>query len=94
MTPDILRVPLEELLPSAYMKSPELGARRPRPERTFYRGRTQTMSEIAWQQDGIDSGWYIANGIGSVRSAGSYGRPGGWWFLPGWLPDTEESDIG
>jgi transposase len=21
-------------------------------------------------------------------------RPGGWWFLPAWLPDTEEHDIG
>jgi len=21
-------------------------------------------------------------------------RPGGWWFLPKWLPDTEEHDVG
>ena len=47
-----------------------------------------------WQQDGADSGWFFADGIGSVRSTKSYGRPGGWWFLPAFLPDTEEHDIG
>jgi hypothetical protein len=47
-----------------------------------------------WQQDGVDPGWFFADGIGSVRSTKSYGRTGGWWFLPAWLPDTEEHDIG
>jgi hypothetical protein len=49
--------------------------------------------EIIWERDGLDSGWLVAQGIGSVRSGVSY-RPGGWWFLPGWLPDTEENDVG
>jgi hypothetical protein len=48
---------------------------------------------ISWQQDGIDSGWFFAEGIGSVRSSSSY-RPGGWWFLAEWLPDTAEHDVG
>lgn len=52
------------------------------------------MPEISWRRDGVDSGWFIAEGIGSVRSTASYGRPGGWWFLPTWLPDTEENDVG
>lgn len=52
------------------------------------------MAEISWRQDGVDPGWFIAEGIGSVRSTASYGRPGGWWFLPAWLADTEENDIG
>jgi len=47
-----------------------------------------------WRQDGIDPGWFYADGIGSVRSSKSYNRPGGWWFLPAWLPDTEEHDVG
>lgn len=47
-----------------------------------------------WRQDGIDPGWIYAEGIGSVRSSKSYNRPGGWWFLPAWLPDTEEHDVG
>lgn len=46
-----------------------------------------------WRQDGIDSGWLIAEHIGSVRSGRSY-RPGGWWFLPAWLPDVQEHDVG
>ena len=61
---------------------------------TSYRGRTQTMSEISWQRDGIDPGLFIAEGVGSIRSTASYGKPGGWWFLPAWLPDTGENDIG
>lgn len=47
-----------------------------------------------WQQEGIDPGWFTADGVGSVRSSASYGRRGGWWFLPAWLPDAEEHDIG
>ena len=50
--------------------------------------------KLMWSPDGIDPGWFIAEGIGSVRSGASYNRPGGWWFLPAWLPDTEEHDIG
>jgi len=52
------------------------------------------MNSAVWHQDGIDPGWFFAEGIGSVRSSKSYNRPGGWWFLPAWLPDTEEHDIG
>ena len=50
-------------------------------------------SDIEWKQDGIDSGWFYADGIGSIRSSKSW-LPGGWWFLPKWLPDTQEYDIG
>ena len=53
-----------------------------------------TSQTVQWRQDGIDPGWFVAEGIGSVRSSKSYNRPGGWWFLPEWLPDTEEHDIG
>jgi hypothetical protein len=53
-----------------------------------------TKQPMIWRQDGIDPGWFIAEGIGSVRSSKSYNRPGGWWFLPAWLPETEEHDIG
>jgi hypothetical protein len=49
--------------------------------------------KFLWRRDGIDPGWLTAEGIGSIRSSASY-RPGGWWFLPAWLPDTEEHDIG
>jgi len=49
---------------------------------------------LTWRQDGIDNGWFSADGLGAVRSSASYGRAGGWWFLPAWLPDTEEHDIG
>jgi hypothetical protein len=52
-----------------------------------------TEQSISWEQDGIDTGWFFAKNIGSVRSSTSY-RSGGWWFLPKWLPDTDESDIG
>jgi hypothetical protein len=54
---------------------------------------TMAEQKIAWSQDGIDPGWFIAEGVGSVRSRGSY-RPGGWWFLAAWLPDTKEHDVG
>ncbi len=50
-------------------------------------------TNISWEQDGIDSGWFTAEGVGSVRSSSSW-RPGGWWFLPIWLPDVEEHDVG
>jgi hypothetical protein len=56
-------------------------------------GYTMTMQDMQWHQDGIDIGWFFANKIGSVRSSSSY-RPGGWWFLAKWLPDTAEHDIG
>jgi len=46
-----------------------------------------------WERDGIDSGWFSSQSIGSIRNAQSY-RPGGWWFLPAWLPDTAEHDVG
>jgi len=46
-----------------------------------------------WERDGLDSGWLHSAGIGSIRSARSY-KPGGWWFLPAWLPDTAEHDVG
>ena len=52
-----------------------------------------TEKNIIWEQDGIDSGWFLAKVVGSVRSASSW-RPGGWWFLPNWLPDTSEHVIG
>lgn len=52
-----------------------------------------TELTVQWQHDGIDPGWFTADGIGSVRSSASY-RRGGWWFLPAWLPDTEEHDVG
>ena len=46
-----------------------------------------------WIADGLDSGWLTAAGIGAIRSPRSY-RPGGWWFLPDWLPDQPEHDVG
>ena len=52
-----------------------------------------TEQSISWEQDGIDSGWFFAKNVGSVRSSTSY-RSGGWWFLPKWLPDTEGHDVG
>ncbi|MGV2120913.1 hypothetical protein ACQZ42_32005 [Rhizobium rhizogenes] len=51
-----------------------------------------TEQSISWEQ-AINSGWFFAKNVGSVRSSSSY-RPGGWWFLPKWLPDTEENDVG
>jgi len=53
-----------------------------------------TEVRVAWGRDSIDSRWHIAKGIGSVRSSASYGKAGGWWFLPEWLPDSEKFDIG
>jgi hypothetical protein len=50
-----------------------------------------TEQNILWSQDGIDPGWFIAEGMGSVRSRESY-RPGSWWFLAAWLP-TPRSTI-
>lgn len=46
-----------------------------------------------WVRDGLGLGRFLAEGIGSVRSAVSY-RAGGWWFLPDWLPNRLEHDIG
>jgi hypothetical protein len=61
-------------------------------KRTFVKDKvSDTVS--GWERDGIDPGWLYSAGIGSVRSAQSY-RPGGWWFLPAWLPDTGEHDVG
>ena len=53
------------------------------------------MSEnsATWVRDGTDPGWFIAENIGSVRNSSSY-RPGGWWFIPDWLPDSADFDIG
>lgn len=48
---------------------------------------------ITWERDGLDSGWFTADGIGSVRNSSSW-RPGGWWFLPAWLPDEMANDVG
>jgi hypothetical protein len=48
---------------------------------------------IVWERDGVDPGWFIASGVGSVRNSASY-RRGGWWFIPDWLPDREEFDVG
>lgn len=45
------------------------------------------------QRDAIDSGWFTAEHIGSIRSSASY-RRGGWWFLPAWLPDKQANDVG
>jgi hypothetical protein len=33
-----------------------------------------TEQSISWEQDGIDSGWFFAKNVGSVRSSFSY-RP-------------------
>lgn len=44
------------------------------------------------EQDRIDSDWFVAKNVGSVRSNVSY-RSGGWWFLAKCVP-TEERDIG
>lgn len=46
-----------------------------------------------WKQDSVDPGWFTAEGVGSIRSSKSY-RPGGWWFLAAWMPDTSHHDIG
>jgi hypothetical protein len=46
-----------------------------------------------WERDGLDSGWFYSAEIGSIRSGRSY-KPNGWWFLPAWLPDTAEHDVG
>jgi hypothetical protein len=46
---------------------------------------------IAWEKR--DFGWLEAEAIGSIRNAQSY-RPGGWWFLPAWLPDEKKNDVG
>ena len=46
-----------------------------------------------WERDGIDPGWIYSSDLGSIRSAQSY-KPGGWWFLPAWLPDAAEHDVG
>lgn len=48
---------------------------------------------IVWKQDGIDSGWFTATNVGSIRSSTSY-RSGGWWFLPVWRPDIQDNDVG
>ncbi|WP_026622990.1 hypothetical protein M728_005359 (plasmid) [Ensifer sp. WSM1721] len=52
-----------------------------------------TDNTIVWERDGIDPGWFFAGSVGSVRKSSSY-RPGGWWFLPLWLPDRQEHDVG
>jgi hypothetical protein len=51
---------------------------------------------VRWQVDGVGRTWLIAADIGVVRSARTYAgaRSDGWWFLPAWLPDREEFDVG
>lgn len=49
--------------------------------------------DIQWKQDGVDPSWFISDGVGSIRSSESY-RGGGWWFLPAWMPDDRENDVG
>lgn len=46
-----------------------------------------------WEQDGLDPIWLSADRVGAVRGPRSY-RSGGWWFLPSWLPDALEFDVG
>lgn len=48
---------------------------------------------VKWERDGLDAGWFVANRVGSIRNSASY-RPGGWWFLPAWLPDQVDHDVG
>lgn len=48
---------------------------------------------IVWERDGVNPGWFIASGIGSVRNRANY-RPGGSWFIPDWLPDVDDRGIG
>ncbi|HTT81817.1 MAG TPA: hypothetical protein VMF86_19300 [Stellaceae bacterium] len=52
-----------------------------------------TGTPPGWERDGLDAGWLYSTGIGAIRSARSY-KPGGWWFLPAWLPDTAMHDVG
>lgn len=61
-------------------------------KRTFVKDLASSPTS-GWERDGIDPGWIYSAEIGSIRSAQSY-RPGGWWFLPAWLPDTAEHDVG
>jgi hypothetical protein len=51
---------------------------------------------VRWEVDGLDRTWLIAAGVGAVRNARTYAgaRSAGWWFLPAWLPDREEHDVG
>ena len=67
-------------------------ARDPMRKRPFAKD-SASRPPSGWERDGIDPGWIYSAEIGSVRSAQSY-RPGGWWFLPVWLPDTAEHDVG
>jgi hypothetical protein len=63
-------------------------------KRSFVKGKEMMSGTMpGWERDGIDPGWLYSTEIGSIRSAESY-RPGGWWFLPQWLPDTAEHDVG
>jgi hypothetical protein len=61
-------------------------------KRTFVKEK-MSSAVSGWERDGIDPGWLHSAEIGSIRSARSY-KPGGWWFLPAWLPDTAEHDVG
>jgi hypothetical protein len=48
---------------------------------------------MTWEPACEEPGWYQSKGVGSIRSSNSY-RPGGWWFLPVWLPDARDNDVG
>ncbi|TAY79714.1 hypothetical protein [Rhizobium ruizarguesonis] len=55
--------------------------------------------DISWQQDGTDTGWFFAENVGSVRKCRLGEKqfqlsPWRLGFLPEWLPDTEEHDVG
>ena len=57
------------------------------------RSRPSVKDPPGWERDGVDPGWLYSPKIGAIRSARSY-RPGGWWFLPAWLPDAVDYDVG
>lgn len=67
-------------------------SREPMRKRSFMKDEASDVPS-GWRRDGLDPGWICSVEIGSIRSARSY-KPGGWWFLPAWLPDTAEHDIG
>jgi hypothetical protein len=51
---------------------------------------------VRWEVDCLDRTWLIAADVGAVRSARTYAgaRCDAWWFLPAWLPDRKEIDVG
>jgi hypothetical protein len=67
-------------------------SREPMRKRSFVKDTEPDLSP-GWERDELDPGWFYSAAIGAVRSARSY-KPGGWWFLPAWLPDTAGHDVG